>query len=82
MEVLFRSDNSLRIPDKSAGDCAFDDVLGIILVGLLAIGWSQAVGTWISVGYRILLDGASCTNETRQIEWMGLWEGLKVSRRC
>lgn len=58
----------------------FDNVLAIILVGLLAVGWVDTVGTWVSIAYRLLLDGMAAAKERgkRQVEWRGLWEGLRV----
>jgi len=56
-----------------------DDVLGIILVGLLAVGWVDTVGMWVNTAYRLLLDGMAEGRGKRQAEWRGLWEGLRVS---
>ncbi|KAK8869445.1 hypothetical protein IAR55_000009 [Kwoniella newhampshirensis] len=87
-----RAVGSLSIPDlgRASGDIPitynhdgassdkFDDVLGIILVGLLAIGWVDTVGMWVHVGYRLLLDGMALERGKRLEEWKGLWEGLRT----
>lgn len=57
----------------------FDDVLAIILVGLLAVGWVDTLGMWVNTAYRLLLDGTAEERGRRQSEWRGLWEGLRVS---
>lgn len=67
-----------RHSSKSPGQCRFDDVLAIILVGLLAVGTVEAVGSWISLGYRMLLSGIHETGPGHE-EWRCLWEGLRVS---
>lgn len=56
----------------------FDDVLGIILVGLVAIGWVDTVGLWVNAAYRLFLDGVHEDRGRRLSEWRGLWEGLRV----
>ena len=58
----------------------FDDVLGIVLAGLLAIGWVDEVGLWINTGYRLFLDGVSEGGGRSPQQWRELWEGLRVSR--
>lgn len=57
----------------------FDDVLGIILVGLMAVGWVDTVGMWVNTAYRLLLDGMAEERSRRLSEWRSLWEGLRVS---
>ncbi|WWD16289.1 hypothetical protein CI109_100715 [Kwoniella shandongensis] len=94
LRAFCRAVGSLTIPDlgKPSGDIStpfcshdsgassdkFDDVLGIILVGLLAIGWVDTVGMWVNVAYRLLLDGMAMERGKRQEEWKGLWEGLRT----
>ena len=63
-------------------DCLFKDILGIILVGLLAIGWIESVDTWISVGHRLLLRGSSLSSGEPHPDWRSLWEGLRVGDGC
>ena len=56
----------------------FDDLLGIILAGLLALGWVDTVGIWVSIAHRLFLDGVTEDKGHRMAEWRGLWEGLRV----
>jgi hypothetical protein len=60
-------------------DCLFKDILGIILFGLLAIGWIDSVDMWISVGHRLLMRASSLVGKERHLDWRSLWEGLRVS---
>ncbi|ORY25542.1 hypothetical protein BCR39DRAFT_590107 [Naematelia encephala] len=59
-------------------DERFNDVLGIILVGLLSIGWVSTVGLWVNTGFRLLLDGMTEEKGQRFDQWNGLWEGLRT----
>lgn len=93
-QAFSRAVGSLSVPDNPLrGGCGigpdgepvsakFDDVLGIILVGLLGVGWVDTVGMWVNTAYRLLLDGMAEERGRRQSEWRGLWEGLRVSFRC
>lgn len=65
-------------PENKPVSGKFDDVLGIILVGLMAVGWVDTVGMWVNTAYRLLLDGMADERGKRQTEWRGLWEGLRV----
>jgi hypothetical protein len=85
-----RAVGTLAVPDCpirgvcSAGEdgepvsAKFDDVLGIILVGLLALGWVDTVGMWVNTAYRLLLDGMAEERSRRLHEWRSLWEGLRT----
>ncbi|KAL1408852.1 hypothetical protein Q8F55_005666 [Vanrija albida] len=88
-EAFTRAVGTLSIPgsaivgtlkDEGSGPVSgkFDDVLGIILCGLLAIGWVDTVGLWVNTAYRLLLDGMAEERGRRQAEWRGLWEGLRT----
>lgn len=80
--ALTRPDLDQPFATSNAASCdRFDDVLGIILVGLLAIGWVDTVGMWVNVAYRLLLDGMAMERGKRLEEWKGLWEGLRVRLR-
>lgn len=73
---------TLEDTDEGPVSAKLDDVLGIILVGLLALGWVDTVGMWVNTAYRLLLDGMAEEGGKRQNEWRGLWEGLRVSGGC
>lgn len=89
-KAFTRAVGTLAVPDcPIRGTCIlgedgpvsakFDDVLAIILVGLLAVGWVDTLGMWVNTAYRLLLDGTAEERGRRQSEWRGLWEGLRVS---
>ncbi|KAH7055701.1 hypothetical protein B0J12DRAFT_427502 [Macrophomina phaseolina] len=57
---------------------AFQDVLGLILAGLVAEAYIKETGIWISIGYRILLDYCPMNIDERSREWCGLFRGLQI----
>lgn len=79
MELVVEPRDRFAIPGKSPGQQYFDDVLGIILFVLVVMGWIDSAGAWISIGYRLLLDGIKSDMPHRQNEWRGLWDGIRES---
>lgn len=89
--ALTRAIGTLAVPDcpirglsKDDGEGniisgRFDDLLGIILAGLLGVGFVDSLGMWVNTAFRLLLDGMTEERGKRQVEWHGLWEGLRVS---
>jgi hypothetical protein len=77
-EAFGRAVGALALPQSRAND-RFDNVLGIILVSLLSIGWVDSVGMWIGLAYRQLLDGVMDLSVTPRSKWNSMWEGLRVS---
>ncbi|KAK8212272.1 hypothetical protein IWZ01DRAFT_260487 [Phyllosticta capitalensis] len=57
---------------------AFQDVLGLILAGLVCEAFIKETGIWISVGYRLLLDHCPAQIDDRSREWLGLFRGLQI----
>lgn len=57
---------------------AFQDVLGLILAGLVSEAYMKETGIWISIGYRILLDHCPINIDERSREWCGLFRGLQI----
>ncbi|KAK8160883.1 hypothetical protein IWX90DRAFT_488309 [Phyllosticta citrichinensis] len=57
---------------------AFQDVLGLILAGLVCEAFIKETGIWISVGYRLLLDHCPAKIDNRSREWLGLFRGLQI----
>ncbi|KAL2690486.1 hypothetical protein IWX47DRAFT_892004 [Phyllosticta citricarpa] len=57
---------------------AFQDVLGLILAGLVCEAFIKETGIWISVGYRLLLDHCPARVDDRSREWLGLFRGLQI----
>lgn len=66
---------------KSSSDLeenAFQDVLGIILAGLLCEASAKTTGIWISIGYRLVLESCPREFDVRAREWQMLFSGLQV----
>lgn len=87
LQAGYRAISALAIPTSFGAAPArplgrtdkFDNVLGIVLIGLTTLGWIDGVGTWVSMAYRLLLDGLAEEDGRRVQDWRGLWEGLRVS---
>ena len=58
---------------------AFEDVLGIIIAGLVSEAFIEVTGVWISVAYRLLLDNCPSQTNQKSRKWRGLFSGLQVS---
>ena len=58
---------------------AFENVLGLILAGLISEAFIETTGLWISMGYRLTLDHCPVQIDERSNEWRGLFSGLQVS---
>lgn len=70
--------------EKTATDLeenAFQDVLGIILAGLLCEASAKTTGVWISIGYRLVLESCPRELDVRSREWQMLFSGLQVGTR-
>jgi hypothetical protein len=57
---------------------AFQNVLGLILAGLISEAFIETTGIWISMGYRLCLDHCPVQIDERSSEWRGLFSGLQV----
>lgn len=57
---------------------AFQNVLGLILAGLISEAFIETTGIWISMGYRLTLDHCPVQIDERSNEWRGLFSGLQV----
>jgi hypothetical protein len=58
---------------------ASQNVLGLILAGLISEAFIETTGLWISMGYRLTLDFCPVHIDERSHEWRGLFSGLQVS---
>lgn len=58
---------------------AFQNVLGLILAGLISEAFIETTGLWISMGYRFNLDFYPVHIDERSHEWRGLFSGLQES---
>lgn len=57
---------------------AFQNVLGLILAGLISEAFIETTGLWISMGYRLTLDHCPVHINERSQEWRGLFSGLQI----
>ncbi|PVH78178.1 hypothetical protein DL98DRAFT_255716 [Cadophora sp. DSE1049] len=62
----------------SAEQKAFQNVLGLILAGLISEAFIETTGLWISMGYRLTLDHCPVHIDERSHEWRGLFSGLQI----
>jgi len=57
---------------------AFQNVLGLILAGLVSEAFIDLTGIWISIGYRLTLDHCPVWIDERSSKWRQLFSGLQV----
>lgn len=62
---------------SSVEERVFHNILGLIMASLSSEAFIETTGTWISIGYRLLLDHCPHQVETNQ-DWRGLFSGLQV----
>jgi len=62
-----------------AEQVAFQDVLGLILAGLVSEAFINLTGIWISIGYRLTLDHCPVWIDDRSTKWRQLFSGLQVN---
>ena len=65
-------------PPLPAEQVAFQDVLGLILAGLVSEAFIDLTGIWISIGYRLTLDHCPVWIDERSSKWRQLFSGLQV----
>ncbi|KUJ15456.1 uncharacterized protein LY89DRAFT_113348 [Mollisia scopiformis] len=56
----------------------FQNVLGLILAGLISEAFIETAGLWITMGYRLTLDHCPVHIDERSHEWRGLFSGLQI----
>ena len=81
MQARSRADKSSVIKgltQLSDEQKAFQNVLGLILAGLISEAIIETTGIWISMGYRLTLDHCPIQVDERSCEWRGLFSGLQV----
>lgn len=57
---------------------AFQNVLGLILAGLISEAFIDLTGIWISIGYRLTLDHCPVWIDETSAKWRQLFSGLQV----
>jgi hypothetical protein len=59
---------------------AFQNVLGLILAGLISEALIDLTGIWISIGYRLILDHCPVYIDQSANKWRQLFSGLQVRK--
>ncbi|KAF2707307.1 hypothetical protein K504DRAFT_483431 [Pleomassaria siparia CBS 279.74] len=73
---LMPMDETTKPP--TAEQIAFQNVLGLILAGLISEAFIDLTGIWISVGYRLTLDHCPVYIDERATKWRQLFSGLQI----
>ncbi|CZT47571.1 uncharacterized protein RSE6_08147 [Rhynchosporium secalis] len=71
-------DNNCDAPKISTEQKAFQNVLGLILAGLISEAFIETTGLWIAMGYRLTLDHCPVHIDEESYEWRGLFSGLQI----
>ncbi|KAH6711205.1 hypothetical protein BKA61DRAFT_695196 [Leptodontidium sp. MPI-SDFR-AT-0119] len=71
-------DTNSENPKLDPEQKAFQNVLGLILAGLISEAFIETTGLWISMGYRLTLDHCPVHIDERSHEWRGLFSGLQI----
>jgi hypothetical protein len=82
IQATQRNESATTLTEKaklSEEQKAFQNVLGLILAGLISEAFIETTGLWISMGYRLTLDFCPVQIDERSHEWRGLFSGLQVS---
>lgn len=58
---------------------AYQNVLGLILAGLISEAFIDVTGIWISIGYRLILDHCPVYVDQTVSKWRQLFSGLQVN---
>ena len=67
------------IPNRHIEHDAFQNVLGLILAGLTSEALISITGTWIAIGYRLVLDHCPVYTTQKANRWRQLFSGLQVA---
>ncbi len=73
-----QQDSNSETTKLNAEQKAFQNVLGLILAGLISEAFIETTGLWITMGYRLTLDHCPVHIDERSHEWRGLFSGLQV----
>ncbi|KAL2068773.1 hypothetical protein VTL71DRAFT_15111 [Oculimacula yallundae] len=73
-----QQDSNGENPKISTEEKAFQNVLGLILAGLISEAFIETTGLWITMGYRLTLDHCPVHMDERSYEWRGLFSGLQI----
>jgi len=73
-----QQDSNSETTKLNAEQKAFQNVLGLILAGLISEAFIETTGLWITMGYRLTLDHCPVHIDERSHEWRGLFSGLQI----
>lgn len=65
----------------TAEQIGYQNVLGLILAGLISEAFIDLTGIWISIGYRLVLDHCPVWIDESSGKWRQLFSGLQVFPR-
>jgi hypothetical protein len=66
-------------PPLAVEQKAFQNVLGLILAGLVSEAFVHLTGIWIAIGYRLVLDHCPVYIDEGANKWRQLFSGLQVT---
>ncbi|KAH3951409.1 hypothetical protein HBI56_079290 [Parastagonospora nodorum] len=66
------------VPLLTVEQKAFQNVLGLILAGLVSEAFVDMTGIWISIGYRLILDHCPVYIDQSANKWRQLFSGLQI----
>ncbi|KAF2004260.1 hypothetical protein P154DRAFT_543412 [Amniculicola lignicola CBS 123094] len=67
-----------NLPPSTAEQNAFQNVLGLILAGLISEAFVDLTGTWIAIAYRLTLDHCPVYIDEIASKWRQLFSGLQI----
>ncbi|KAF2027359.1 hypothetical protein EK21DRAFT_102562 [Setomelanomma holmii] len=66
------------VPTLSAQEAAYQNVLGLIIAGLVSEAFIDLTGIWISIGYRLIIDHCPVYIDQSANKWRQLFSGLQI----
>lgn len=61
---------------------AFQNVLGLVLAGLISEAFIESTGVWVSIAYRLIIDHCPVYIDQSVKKWRQLFSGLQVRASC
>ena len=70
--------SQIGTPSNNAEEWAFQNVLGIVLAGLMMEANVSQTGIWISVAYRLILEYCPAYQDGTTRDWRNLFSGVQI----
>lgn len=70
--------SEIGTPTENAEEWAFQNVLGIVVAGLMMEANVRETGIWISVAYRLILEYCPSHLEDARRDWRNLFSGVQI----